>query len=147
MENRNLKFWLTPLFATIIQLVLSAIILFVYEKMYSPKQPDPRAEAVFVIFICVVHGAIETAICYFVSWLYTIKNRNRNMVLVIYGIIYCAISISWAFLLSESRYKNDLIHCIILFMIPTILYLVPYIYGTSRFKKQINISSLLCGTQ
>lgn len=126
-------FWLTPPLAAIIQLVLSAIVLFVYEKLYPPKQPDLRAEVVFVLFIYLGHGAIETAIGYFVSWLYTVKNRNRNMVLVIYGIIYCAISISWAFLLSDSKHKNDLIHCIILFIIPTILYLVPYIYGTIRF--------------
>ena len=129
-------FWLTPPLAAIIQLALSAMILFVYEMIFPPKQPDPKAPVLLSLFIFLGHGAIETAIGYFVSWLYTVKNRNRNMVLVIYGIIYCAISISWAFLLSDSRHKNDLIHCIILFMIPTILYLVPYIYGTIRFYKQ-----------
>ena len=127
---------MTPPLAAIIQLALSAMILFVYEMIFPPKQPDPKAPVFLSLFIFLGHGAIETAIGYFVSWLYTVKNRNRNMVLVIYGILYCAISISWAFLLSDSRYKNDLIHCIILFMIPTILYLVPYIYGTIRFYKQ-----------
>ena len=132
----NNKFWLTPLIATVIQLVLSTIVLFVYEKMYPPKQPDPRAETVFVIFICVGHGAIETAIGYFVSWLYTVKNRNRNMVLLIYAIIYCAISIGMGVLISDSRFENDVWHWILFFMIPATLYLIPYIYGTIRFYNQ-----------
>ena len=133
--NKKL-YWLTPLIATVIQLVLSAIILFVYEMIFPPKQPDIKAPVLFSLFVFLGHGAIETAIGYFVSWLYTVKNRNRNMVLLIYAIIYCAISIGMGVLISDSRFENDVLHWILFFMIPTILYLIPYIYGTVRFYKQ-----------
>ena len=130
--NKKL-YWLTPLIATVIQLVLSAIILFIYEMIFPPKQPDLKAPVLFSMFVFFGFGAIETAIGYFVSWLYTIQNRNRNMVLLIYAIIYCAISIGMAILISDSRFENDVLHWILFFMIPAILYLIPYIYGTVRF--------------
>lgn len=129
-------YWLTPLIATVIQLVLSAIILFIYEMIFPPKQPDPKAPVLFSMFVFFGFGAIETAIGYFVSWLYTIQNRNRNMVLLIYAIIYCAISIGMAILISDSRFENDVLHWILFFMIPATLYLIPYIYGTIRFYNQ-----------
>ena len=137
MNYMNKKmFWFTPLIATVIQLVLSTIIYIVYEKLYPPEQPDPRADVVFGLFFILVHGGIETAIGYFVSWLYTIQNRNRNMVLLIYAIIYCAISIGMGVLISDSRFENDVLHWILFFMIPATLYLIPYIYGTIRFYNQ-----------
>lgn len=129
-------YWLTPLIATVIQLVLSAIILFIYEMIFPPKQPDPKAPVLFSMFVFFGFGAIETAIGYFVSWLYTIQNRNRNMVLLIYAIIYCAISIGMGVLISDSRFENDVLHWILFFMIPATLYLIPYIYGTIRFYNQ-----------
>ena len=134
MSTMNKKmFWLTPLIASIIQLVLSAIVYFVYEMLFPPKQPDPRAEVIFVLFVFFGHGAIETAIGYLVSWIYTVKNKNRNMVLLIYAIIYCAISIGMGILISDSQFENDVLHWILFFMIPAILYLIPYIYETIRF--------------
>ena len=129
-------YWLTPLIATVIQLVLSAIILFIYEMIFPPKQPDPKAPVLFSMIVFFGFGAIETAIGYFVSWLYTIQNRNRNMVLLIYAIIYCAISIGMVVLISDSRFENDVLHWILFFMIPATLYLIPYIYGTIRFYNQ-----------
>ena len=126
-------YWLTPLIATVIQLVLSAIILFIYEMIFPPKQPDPKAPVLFSMFVFFGFGAIETAIGYFVSWLYTIQNRNRNMVLLIYAIIYCAVSIGMGILISDRKLENDVLHWILFFMIPAILYLIPYIYGTIRF--------------
>ena len=126
-------YWLTPLIATVIQLVLSAIILFIYEMIFPPKQPDPKAPVLFSMFVFFGFGAIETAIGYFVSWIYTVKNRNRNMVLLIYAIIYCAVSIGMGILISDRKLENDVLHWILFFMIPAILYLIPYIYGTIRF--------------
>ena len=126
-------YWLTPLIATVIQLVLSAIILFIYEMIFPPKQPDLKAPVLFSMFVIFGFGAIEIAIGYFVSWLYSIQNRNRNMVLLIYAIIYCAISIGMAILISDRKLENDVLHWILFFMIPAILYLIPYIYGTIRF--------------
>ena len=134
MNYMNKKmYWLTPLIATVIQLVLSAIILFIYEMIFPPKQPDLKAPVLFSMFVFFGFGAIETAIGYFVSWLYTIQNRNRNMVLLIYAIIYCAVSIGMGILISDRKLENDVLHWILFFMIPAILYLIPYIYGTIRF--------------
>lgn len=126
-------FWLTPPLAAIIQLVLSAIILFLYEMLFPPIQPNPKASVFIVLFVFLGHGAIETAIGYFVSWIYTVKNRNRNIVLLIYAIIYCAVSIGMGILISDRKLENDVLHWILFFMIPAILYLIPYIYGTIRF--------------
>ena len=137
MSTMNKKmFWLTPLIASIIQLVLSAIVYFVYEMLFPPKQPDPRAEVIFVLFVFFGHGAIETAIGYLVSWCYTKISKNRNIILILYAILFCAFSISMGLLISDNRFKNDALISVIVMIVPTILYLIPYIYGTIKFHKE-----------
>lgn len=132
--NRKL-FWLTPLLAPVLQLVLTAIINHIYELLFPPK--DPVALGVFFnLFIMFFVLLIEATIGYIVSWRYSKKSKNRNIVLILYAILFCAFSISMGLLLSDSRFKNDALISVIVFMVPTILYLVPYIYGTIKFYKE-----------
>ena len=132
--NRKL-FWLTPLLAPVIQLVLTAIINSVYELLFPPKDPVALG-LVFTLFIMVFVLLIEATIGYIVSWCYTKKSKNKNIVLILYAILFCAFSISMGLLLSDSRFKNDALISVIVFMVPTLLYLLPYIYGTIKFYKE-----------
>ena len=125
-------FWLTPLAASVIQLVLSAIILFVVETIYPPKQPEISIPGTWIILVFC--GLTEALIGYLVSLAYIRTNKHRNMVLLIYGILYLVFSICMGIFLGDNSLgKNDTIISICIFMVPTILYLIPYIYGTIRF--------------
>jgi hypothetical protein len=125
-------FWLTPIAASIIQLVLSAIILFVVETIYPPKQPEIRIPGTWIILVFC--GLTEALIGYLVSLTYIRTNKHRNMVLLIYGILYLVFSICMGLLIGDNSLgKNDTLISISIFMVPAIMYLIPYMYGTIRF--------------
>ena len=136
---RKKLYRLIPILATVIQFVLSAVIVFVHESICPPKQPGPTFPIVFHLIFFGTIGLIEITIGYFVQNLYEIRKSYK--VLLIYGIIYCTLNICWGLLISDSRYRNDVMYSIIIFMVPTILYLVPYIYGTIKFTEQIKTDS------
>ena len=124
---------LTPVLATIIQFVLCAVILFAVEMIFPPKYPDARTPTMLNILFFGTFGLIETIIGYLVLYLCN-KSRNRNMVLLIYGSLYLFFSVCMGLFISDnSRGKNDTLISICIFMVPAILYLIPYIYGTIRF--------------
>ena len=128
-------FWLTPLLAPVIQLVLTALINYIYELLFPPKDPVALG-LVFTLFIMFFVLLIEATIGYLVSWCYTKISKNRNIVLILYAILFCAFSISMGLLISDNRFKNDALISVIVFIVPTILYLIPYIYGTIKYYKE-----------
>lgn len=121
-------YWLTPLLAPVIQLLLTAAIYYVEMKLFPVERPYVHGPSIWDIII--LYGLLEAVIGYMVSWIYTLKRNNKIIVLLIYGILYCVFSISMGILLSAGDNK---IIWIIIFLIPTILYLAPYIYGTLKF--------------
>lgn len=128
-------FWLTPLLAPVIQLVLTALINYIYELLFPPKDPVALG-LVFTLFIMFFVLLIEATIGYLVSWCYTKISKNRNIILILYAILFCAFSISMGLLISDNRFKNDALISVIVFIVPTILYLIPYIYGTIKYYKE-----------
>ena len=128
-------FWLTPLLAPVIQLVLTALINYIYELLFPPKDPVALG-LVFTLFIMFFVLLIEATIGYIVSWCYTKISKNRNIVLILYAILFCAFSISMGLLISDNRFKNDALISVIVMIVPTILYLIPYIYGTIKYYKE-----------
>ena len=131
MEKKLLR--LTPILATIIQFVLCALILFAVERIFPPKNPEARTPTMLNILFFGTFGLIETIIGYLVLGICN-KSRNRNMVLLIYGILYLVFSICMGLLIGDNSLgKNDTLISICIFMVPAILYLIPYIYGTIRF--------------
>ena len=124
---------LTPILATIIQFVLCAVILLAVERIFPPKYPEARTPTMLNILFFGTFGLIETIIGYLVLGLCN-KSRNRNKVLLIYGILYLVFSICMGLLIGDNSLgKNDTLISICIFMVPAILYLIPYIYGTIRF--------------
>ena len=128
-------FWLTPLLAPVIQLVLTALINYIYELLFPPKDPVALG-LVFTLFIMFFVLLIEATIGYLVSWCYTKISKNRNIILILYAILFCAFSISMGLLISDNRFKNDALISVIVMIVPTILYLIPYIYGTIKYYKE-----------
>ena len=128
-------FWLTPLLAPVIQLLLTALINYIYELLFPPKAPVALG-LVFTLFIIFFVLIIEATIGYLVSWCYTKISKNRNIILILYAILFCAFSISMGLLISDNRFKNDALISVIVMIVPTILYLIPYIYGTIKFHKE-----------
>lgn len=125
-------FWLTPIAASIIQLVLSAIILFVVETINPPQQPEIRIPGTWIILVFC--GLTEALIGYLVSLTYIRTIKHRNMILLIYGILYLVFSICMGLLIGDNSLgENDTLISISIFMVPAILYLIPYMYGTIRF--------------
>lgn len=121
-------YWLTPLLAPVIQLLLIVAIYYVEIKLFPVERPYVHGPSILDLII--LYGLAEAVIGYMVSWIYTLKRNNKNILLLIYGILYIVFSISMGILLSAGDNK---IIWIIIFLIPTILYLVPYIYGTIKF--------------
>ena len=128
-------FWLTPLLAPVIQLLLTALINYIYELLFPPKAPVALG-LVFTLFIIFFVLIIEATIGYLVSWCYTKISKNRNIILILYAILFCAFSISMGLLISDNRFKNDALISVIVMIVPTILYLIPYIYGTIKYYKE-----------
>lgn len=132
----KLKFWLTPLLAPVIQILLTTVLYYIEIILFPVKQPNVHGPNILDLIL--LFGLTEVIIGYFVSWIYNVVKNRRYLVLLVYGIIYCAIVVSLDVFLGSynSNMKEHIIWAFILF-VPTILYLVPYIYGTVRFHRAI----------
>lgn len=134
IKRSKLLFWLTPLLAVVTQLLLTAVVNYIYEMLFPVTQPDVHGPSIFdLIFL---FALTEVIIGYFVSWIYKVVKKGKQIVLLIYSILYCAIGFSLGVFLGSynNNMKEQITWAFILF-VPTILYLVPYIYGTVRFNR------------
>lgn len=134
IKRSKLLFGLTPLLAVVTQLLLTAVVNYIYEMLFPVTQPEVHGPSIFDLIL--LFALTEVIIGYFVSWIYKVVKKGKQIVLLIYSILYCAIGFSLGVFLGSynNNMKEQITWAFILF-VPTILYLVPYIYGTVRFNR------------